>query len=57
MVTDGKRSSSASSDSTVQRTELGDPGSLTYRQVNTDELRRWRITKTYVTDPAARRAV
>ena len=36
----------------VDRTELADPRSLTYRQVNTARSGRWRITKTYVTDPA-----
>ena len=30
----------------------GRPRSLVYRQVNTEKSRRWRITKTYVTDPA-----
>ena len=30
---------------------LRDPRSLTYRQVNTARSGRWRITKTYVTDP------
>ncbi len=39
-------------DSTVQRTTLVDPRSLTYRQVNTDRGHQWRLTKTYVTDPA-----
>src|SRR5947209_19629269 len=38
-------------DSTSQRTALLDPRSLTYRQVNTSTSRRWRLTKTYVTDP------
>ena len=28
------------------------PTSLTYRQTSTDEAGRWRLTKTYVTDPA-----
>ena len=42
-------------DSTVQRHGCCRPRSLTYRQVNTDKSHRWRITKTYVTDPAARR--
>ena len=34
------------------RIALADPRSLTYRQVNTARSGRWRITKTYVTDPA-----
>jgi glucoamylase len=33
-------------------TKLADPRSLTYRQVSTAKSGRWRITKTYVTDPA-----
>ena len=38
-------------DGTVHRVVLLDPSSLTYRQVNTDQHHRWRLTKTYVTDP------
>jgi glucoamylase len=34
------------------RVSLADPRSLTYRQVNTARSGRYRITKTYVTDPA-----
>jgi glucoamylase len=39
-------------DGTVHRVSLLDPSSLTYRQVNTDDHHRWRLTKTYVTDPS-----
>jgi glucoamylase len=52
VVTDGRSFTERESDSTTQRTALADPGSLTYRQVNTERAGRWRITKTYVTDPA-----
>ena len=38
-------------DGAVHRAALVDPSSLTYRQVNTDQHHRWRLTKTYVTDP------
>jgi glucoamylase len=38
-------------DGSVHRALLADPSSLTYRQVNTDTRHRWRLTKTYVTDP------
>jgi glucoamylase len=38
-------------DGTVHRVVLLDPSSLTYRQINTDQHHRWRLTKTYVTDP------
>src|SRR5689334_1335872 len=52
IVSDGKTFAERESDSTTQRTELADPRSLTYRQVNTEKSGRWRITKTYVTDPS-----
>jgi glucoamylase len=54
VVTDGHSFAEREQDSTVQRTTLLDPRSLTYRQVNTDKRHRWRLTKTYVSD--ARRA-
>jgi glucoamylase len=52
VVTDGHSFAEREQDSTVHRTALVDPGSLTYRQINTDKLHRWRLTKTYVTDPS-----
>ena len=51
MVTDGHSFVEAERDSTIQRTVLVDARSLTYRQVNTDIHVRWRLIKTYVTDP------
>jgi len=51
IVSDGKTFAERESDSTTQRTKLADTRSLTYRQTNTAKSRRWRITKTYVTDP------
>ncbi|MEA2311326.1 MAG: glucoamylase, partial [Solirubrobacteraceae bacterium] len=51
VVSDGKTFAVKETDSTTQRIELADPRSLTYRQVNTDKAGRFRITKTYVTDP------
>ena len=51
VVTDGHSLVETERDSTSQRTVLVDPRSLTYRQVNTDKRGRWRLTKTYVTDP------
>jgi len=51
IVSDGKTFAERESDSTTQRTKLADMRSLTYRQTNTAKSRRWRITKTYVTDP------
>jgi len=38
-------------DAAVHRVILADSRSLTYRQVNTDKRHRWRLTKTYVSDP------
>ena len=51
VVADGHSFAEREQDSNVQRTTLLDPRSLTYRQVNTDKQHRWRLTKTYVTDP------
>jgi glucoamylase len=53
VVTDGHSFAEQERTSTIQRTQLADPRSLTYRQVNTDLHGRWRLTKTYVTDPRA----
>ena len=39
-------------DGAVHRAALLDPHSPTYRQINTDKSRRWRLIKTYVTDPS-----
>jgi hypothetical protein len=39
-------------DSTDQSVELADPRALVYRQMNTDEKKRLRVTKTYVRIPA-----
>src|SRR4051794_3872043 len=52
IVSDGKTYAERESDSTYQRVDLVDPRSLTYRQGNTEKNGRWRITKTYTTDPA-----
>jgi len=51
IVSDGKTFAERESDSTTQRTKLADTRSLTYRQTNTAKSHRWRIIKTYVTDP------
>lgn len=52
IVTDGATFSDLERDATTHRVELADPSALTYRQINTDKDGRYRITKTYVTDPA-----
>jgi glucoamylase len=52
VVSDGKTFAEREREDATHRTELADPRSLTYRQVNTARSGRWRITKTYVTDPA-----
>ena len=51
LVTDGKSFVEREQDATVQTTQLLGNKGLTYRQVNTERSHRWRITKTYVTDP------
>jgi len=51
-VSDGTSSQRETDDSVVRTSELADPTSLTYRQTSTDKAGRWRLTKTYVTDPA-----
>jgi glucoamylase len=52
IVTDGRTFTDRESDATDQRVELVDEHSLIYRQVNTAKSGRYRIVKTYVTDPA-----
>jgi glucoamylase len=51
IVSDGRTFAVRETDGTTHRTQLLDRHSLTYRQVNTDRQGRFRITKTYVTDP------
>jgi glucoamylase len=50
VVSDGRTFSERETDAATHTTRLADPRSLTYRQVTS--TRRWRLTKTYVTDPA-----
>jgi glucoamylase len=52
VVADGHSFAEQERDSTSQRTELVDGHSLIFRQVNTDTQHRWRLTQTYITDPA-----
>jgi GH15 family glucan-1,4-alpha-glucosidase len=52
IVTDGATFTELERDATTHRVELADPRALIYRQINTDKDQRYRITKTYVTDPA-----
>ena len=52
VVTDGRTFAEREREDATHAIELADPRSLTYRQVNTARSGRWRITKTYVTDPA-----
>ena len=51
-VTDGATFTERETDGAEHTTRLADPRSLTYRQVSTAKSGRWRITKTYVTDPS-----
>jgi glucoamylase len=51
IVSDGHSFAERESDATAHTTRLADPKALVYTQVNTEKSGRWRITKTYVTDP------
>jgi glucan 1,4-alpha-glucosidase len=51
-VTDGTSFVDRESEDTTHAVRLADPRSLTYTQINTAKSGRYRITKTYVTDPA-----
>ncbi|WP_257454925.1 glucan 1,4-alpha-glucosidase [Archangium lipolyticum] len=51
VVSDGRTFAESEQDATEHRVELVEPRSLTYRQVNTARSGRYRLTKTYVTDP------
>ena len=52
-VTDGHSLTQRETDASVTRSvALIDQKSLTYRQISTDKAGRWRLVKTYVTDPA-----
>ena len=50
-VTDGKTFTDRESEDTDQRVRLVDPRALVYEQINTAKSGRYRIVKTYVTDP------
>jgi glucoamylase len=52
IVTDGKSFAELETEATDQTIELVDERALLYRQVNTARSGRYRITKTYATDPA-----
>lgn len=52
MVTDGSTFTDVERDATTHQVSMPDPLSLTYQQTNTARNGRYRITKTYVTDPA-----
>ena len=52
VVSDGRTFADREDEDTVARVELADLRSLIYRQVNTAKSGKYRITKTYLTDPA-----
>jgi len=52
VVSDGGSFVERERDDATHEVQLVDRRSLTYRQVNTSKSGRWRLTKTYVTDPA-----
>jgi glucan 1,4-alpha-glucosidase len=51
VVSDGRTFTDRESTDTTHAVELVTDTALVYRQINTDKQRRYRITKTYVTDP------
>jgi glucan 1,4-alpha-glucosidase len=51
VVSDGRSFTELERDATLQEIQLVDPRALVYRQVNTARSGKYRITKTYVTDP------
>src|SRR5688572_14868355 len=52
IVSDGETFAERESDSTTHEIQLVDERALVYRQINTDISDKYRLTKTYVTDPA-----
>jgi glucoamylase len=52
VVSDGKTFAELETKATTHKVRLVDDRALEYRQVNTDKDGKYRITKTYVTDPA-----
>jgi glucoamylase len=52
VVSDGATFTDREDSSTTKRTVLVDPRALVYRQIDTATSGKYRITKTYVTDPA-----
>ena len=51
VVSDGKTFADLETDATTQHVQLVDNRALEYRQIDTDKDGKYRITKTYVTDP------
>ncbi len=51
IVSDGQTFAELESEATTSQVQLVDQRALVYRQTNTDKDGRYRITKTYVTDP------
>lgn len=52
VVSDGRTFATVDSSARAQRVRRVDGSSLGYEQTITDDQHRWRLTKTYVTDPA-----
>jgi glucoamylase len=52
IVSDGKKFADLETDATTHNVQLVDDRALEYRQIDTDKDGKYRITKTYVTDPA-----
>jgi glucoamylase len=51
VVSDGKTFAERETDATTRSVHLVDKRALEYRQINTDEAGKYRITKIYVSDP------
>ncbi|MFI6030100.1 glycoside hydrolase family 15 protein [Amycolatopsis magusensis] len=51
VVTDGKSFAATDADAKFEQVRRTSPDGLTYEQTITDEKKRWKLRKTYVTDP------
>ncbi len=51
IVTDGRTFVENETENTTHQVEVPDPAALVFRQVNTSKSGRYRISKTYITDP------
>ena len=52
VITDGESFAATDADAKAQKVRRTNPDGLTYEQTITDDTNRWKLRKTYVTDPA-----